>query len=74
MPQYVAKPPVQKEPFLVVQLLEEPLVAEVERPAGLMATLITVRTFLEDATPQRELPGYAEYTCKFRYRLLPGVW
>ena len=43
-------------------------------PAGLMAMLITVRTALEDSTLQRELPGYAEYACKVRYRLLPGVW
>jgi protein-S-isoprenylcysteine O-methyltransferase Ste14 len=43
-------------------------------PAGLMAMLITVRTALEDSTLQRELPGYAEYASKVRYRLLPGVW
>ena len=23
---------------------------------------------------QAELPGYAEYTQRVRYRLLPGVW
>jgi protein-S-isoprenylcysteine O-methyltransferase Ste14 len=43
-------------------------------PAGLMAMLVTVRTALEDATLQRELPGYTEYASKVRYRLLPGVW
>ena len=43
-------------------------------PAGLMAMLVTVRTALEDATLQRELPGYSEYARKVRYRLLPGVW
>jgi len=43
-------------------------------PAGLMAMLVTVRTALEDATLQRELPGYSEYARKVRYRLMPGVW
>ena len=43
-------------------------------PAGVMAMLVAIRTALEDATLQRELPGYAEYARKVRYRLLPGVW
>jgi len=43
-------------------------------PAGLTTVLVSVRTALEDATLQRELPGYAEYASKVRYRLLPGVW
>jgi protein-S-isoprenylcysteine O-methyltransferase Ste14 len=29
---------------------------------------------LEDRTLQAELPGYAEYAWRVRYRLLPGVW
>lgn len=36
--------------------------------------LFVVRTALEDATLQRELPGYAVFTQQTRYRLLPGVW
>ena len=43
-------------------------------PAGLMAMAVIVRTALEDATLKRELPGYAEYASRVRYRLLPGVW
>ena len=43
-------------------------------PAGLMATLIIVRTALEDITLRRELPGYSAYARKVKYRLLPGVW
>ena len=43
-------------------------------PAGVAASLFVVRTALEDATLQRELPGYAEYAQKVRYRLLPGVY
>jgi hypothetical protein len=36
--------------------------------------LYVVRTFIEDQTLKRELPGYAEYANQTRYRLLPGVW
>jgi protein-S-isoprenylcysteine O-methyltransferase Ste14 len=43
-------------------------------PAGLMACLLVVRTWLEDRTLQEELPGYKEYSERVRYRLLPGVW
>ena len=43
-------------------------------PAGLVALLFIVRTALEDATLQRELPGYAEYAAKVRWRLVPGIW
>jgi len=43
-------------------------------PATLAIAAITVRTALENDTLQQELVGYAEYTKKVRYRLLPGVW
>lgn len=36
--------------------------------------LIVGRTFLEDRTLASELPGYAEYASKVRYRLIPYVW
>jgi protein-S-isoprenylcysteine O-methyltransferase Ste14 len=36
--------------------------------------LIIIRSALEDATLRAELPGYAEYATRTRYRLLPGVW
>jgi protein-S-isoprenylcysteine O-methyltransferase Ste14 len=42
-------------------------------PAGLIALLMVIRTALEDRTLQAELPGYAEYAQRVRYRLLPGV-
>jgi len=42
--------------------------------SGLIVILFVVRTSLEDRTLQDELPGYAEYAEKVRYRLLPGVW
>jgi protein-S-isoprenylcysteine O-methyltransferase Ste14 len=29
---------------------------------------------MEDRTLHVELPGYAEYTKRTRFRLLPGVW
>lgn len=36
--------------------------------------LMVLRTYLEDQTLQSELPGYAEYAQRTRYRLIPGVW
>lgn len=32
------------------------------------------RANLEDAMLRAELPGYADYAARVRYRLLPGVW
>lgn len=43
-------------------------------PGLLTAGLVVLRTALEDRTLQVELPGYAEYARRTRYRLLPGVW
>ena len=42
--------------------------------AAVFLAAIVLRTYLEDQTLQAELPGYAEYAHKVRYRLLPGVW
>ena len=39
-----------------------------------LVILFVVRAALEDQTLQDELPGYAEYAEKVRYRLLPGIW
>ena len=43
-------------------------------PAGITVGLLVLRTYLEDKTLQAELPGYAEYAKRVRYRLLPGIW
>ena len=43
-------------------------------PAILAVAAYAVRTALEDRTLQAELPGYAAYAQRTRYRLLPGVW
>ena len=43
-------------------------------PAFIFGLFLVVRTFLEDRTLQKELPGYQEYTQRVRYRLVPGVW
>lgn len=43
-------------------------------PAVVLSALFVVRTALEDQTLQAELPGYAEYARRTRYRLLPGIW
>lgn len=43
-------------------------------PSLLGLVVIVIRTALEDRTLQAELPGYADYARRVRYRLLPGVW
>jgi protein-S-isoprenylcysteine O-methyltransferase Ste14 len=43
-------------------------------PMGLILCALALRTALEDRTLQDELPGYAEYAARVRYRLLPGIW
>ena len=43
------------------------------RAACVVAAMV-IRTALEDRTLQVELPGYAEYATRTKYRLLPGVW
>ena len=42
--------------------------------SGVSAVLLLLRTALEDRTLLAELPGYAEYARRVRYRLLPGIW
>jgi protein-S-isoprenylcysteine O-methyltransferase Ste14 len=42
--------------------------------AALLVAAIVVRTALEDRTLQAELPGYAAYARRVRWRLAPGVW
>jgi protein-S-isoprenylcysteine O-methyltransferase Ste14 len=36
--------------------------------------LVVVRLVLEERLLRRELPGYAAYAERVRYRLVPGVW
>jgi protein-S-isoprenylcysteine O-methyltransferase Ste14 len=43
-------------------------------PAAMSAVLFIIRTYLEDRTLQKELPGYREYSQATRYRLMPCVW
>jgi protein-S-isoprenylcysteine O-methyltransferase Ste14 len=38
------------------------------------AVILTLRTALEDRDLQAELVGYAAYTQKTRYRLIPWIW
>jgi len=39
-----------------------------------IALLFVIRTALEDATLEKELDGYVEYTKKTKYRLVPFIW
>ena len=43
-------------------------------PAAISAVLYILRTGLEDQTLIEELPGYAAYTRRTRFRLVPGIW
>lgn len=43
-------------------------------PVLIEAALLVLRTALEDRTLQAELPGYADYARRVRYRLIPGLW
>ncbi|MEW5939077.1 MAG: isoprenylcysteine carboxylmethyltransferase family protein [Chloroflexota bacterium] len=58
--------------FVMIPLLLDSLWAFI--PTGLLTIVLFVRTALEDKTLQAELPGYAEYAKKTRYRLIPGIW
>lgn len=43
-------------------------------PAALIIPLLVARIRNEEQVLLRDLPGYAEYRQKVKYRLLPGVW
>ncbi len=43
-------------------------------PAAVIVALFVIRTALEDKTLKAELPGYAEYAERVRFRLVPGLW
>lgn len=58
--------------FVMIPFLLDSLWALI--PTFLLIIVVFVRTALEDATLQKELPGYAEYAQRTRYRLIPGVW
>ena len=39
-----------------------------------LAATLVIRLLDEETFLGRNLPGYAEYCAKVRYRLLPGLW
>lgn len=43
-------------------------------PAAATASVIVLRTIMEDFTLHNELYGYADYARRVRYRLLPAIW
>lgn len=42
--------------------------------SGFTCLLLLIRTALEDDTLKKELKGYAEYTERVKYRLIPLIW
>jgi protein-S-isoprenylcysteine O-methyltransferase Ste14 len=43
-------------------------------PAALLQVALACRTLWEEETLRAELPGYAEYMRRVKYRWVPGVW
>jgi protein-S-isoprenylcysteine O-methyltransferase Ste14 len=43
-------------------------------PVLIMVIIVFVRTFYEDRTLQKELPGYSDYCKEVKYRLIPFLW
>jgi protein-S-isoprenylcysteine O-methyltransferase Ste14 len=43
-------------------------------PAFVGSVIRVIRTYLEDTTLRKELPGYVEYSNKVKHRLIPGIW
>ncbi len=58
--------------FVVIPLLLNSIWSFI--PTILLTAIVILRTALEDATLQKELPGYAEYAQRTHYRLIPGIW
>jgi protein-S-isoprenylcysteine O-methyltransferase Ste14 len=42
--------------------------------APLFIALFGVRVGIEERALLAGLPGYADYTARVRYRLVPGIW
>jgi len=62
--------------LIVVSVCTGPVLGSVWAliPSGLAASILILRTVLEDATLEKDLPGYAEYTETVRFRLVPFIW
>jgi protein-S-isoprenylcysteine O-methyltransferase Ste14 len=43
-------------------------------PAAATASVVVLRTRMEDSTLHDELDGYADYARRVRHRLLPAIW
>lgn len=43
-------------------------------PVWVAVILLLIRTYLEDETLKKELPGYTDYAQKTKQRLIPKIW
>jgi len=43
-------------------------------PAAATASVLILRTAMEDSTLHNELEGYVDYARRVRYRLIPAIW
>ncbi|MBL8918000.1 MAG: isoprenylcysteine carboxylmethyltransferase family protein [Myxococcaceae bacterium] len=69
-----------RHPFYAGLLLQYPALALLLGsawalvPAAAAIGVLVVRTWLEDRTLRRDLPGYEAYALRTRFRLIPHVW
>lgn len=57
---------------LCIPLALDSMVAYI--PAVFFVLVLFLRTWLEDRTLKKELPGYAGYAQKVKFRLFPNIW
>lgn len=71
---------VVRHPMYAASLVQAPAIALLLGsawalvPAAAACACVVVRTALEDRTLRAQLPGYAAYAQRTRYRLVPGLW
>ena len=58
--------------FLSIPLVLDSMVAYI--PAVFFVLVLFLRTWLEDGTLTKELPGYAEYAREVKFRMFPNIW
>jgi protein-S-isoprenylcysteine O-methyltransferase Ste14 len=58
--------------FPSIPLVLDSMIAYI--PAAFFVLALWLRTWLEDGTLMKELPGYAGYAQKVKFRMFPNIW
>jgi protein-S-isoprenylcysteine O-methyltransferase Ste14 len=58
--------------FPSIPLVLDSMIAYI--PAAFFVLALWLRTLLEDGTLMKELPGYAGYAQKVKFRMFPNIW